>query len=817
MGAAVFIQPHSFTQHDPNETKRKENMHHYRLSVDAEQTLKRQGDLFGIFLEDISHAVDGGLYGELVQNRSFEYDPVDNAAYMPLTGWQPFAHQYGSQLVHVETRNPLNENNVHYLVIENIRQGIETGIRNRGYNDGINVEFGKGYLFSLYARLHGGHEGNLTLTVRLETPDGSTLAEHAIHVDNREWTRQHIVITPRETCRNASLVLCMTDAGALDLDMISLFPSDDGSTSPNASDAVASPLRGDIARMLADLHPKFVRFPGGCLTHDGSLERADRNAMYRWKNTLGPIEQRPSKRNSWGYNQTLGLGFYEFFQFCEQIGAKPIPVLGLGVNPHNGLTVPLSRFDEWVDDALDLIEFANGGKTSEWGRIRAEMGHPEPFHMEYLALGNEEISDEFFERYEIAANRIHDQHPEITLIGSAGPTPQSDAYVKGYQSADSIGTTIVDEHFYQSPQWMIMNHDRYEHHPYHAKAFIGEYASEGDTWFNALSEAAFMTGLERSGNVALASYAPLLNNVKYTNWSPNLINYDGYRVYGTPSYFVQQLFMANQGDMLVESSSDLPKRTPAGFDPTGTVTLSTANAHVDIQTLTVHANGSDAAWHDLVLDPDGQQTIELTDMAEHSFSMDMTFFTRPADSVPDSNAQDFVIRFAQRDENNFAEIVLDGWGDNVMFLRTVEDGRESYHSLYNIRIDKSRQHDLSFRIEHGDFDVRFDGETLLSGVIPAYDPEPFYQSAVLDRNGDLVVKLVNVQPTPVAVDVEIAGAPRHGRILIDHIDGYELDARNSLDQPEHVKPRREQDTYSGNAYSLTLPAYSLQVVRFLHD
>lgn len=325
--------------------------------------------------------------------------------------------------------------------------------------------------------------------------------------------------------------------------MVSLFPEDTFLNRQNG-------LRKDIAEMIADLHPKFMRFPGGCLVHDGSLNENDRDSMYRWKKTLGPIEKRPARRNNWGYNQTLGLGYFEFFQFCEDIGAKPLPVLPGGWDPHHKRAVPVSMIKEWIDDALDLIEFANGDIDTEWGKKRADLGHPEPFFLEYIGIGNEEVGEEFFERYTYFHEAIRKKYPEIKIINTAGPCAGGIAYEMGWESAEKHGSDLIDEHYYQAPEWFIANHHHYDNYNGRTtKVFLGEYASKDDTWYNALVEASYMIGLEKNAeSVGLACYAPLLCHTDYINWKPDMILYDNNRVFGTPSYYVQKLFMRNQGE-----------------------------------------------------------------------------------------------------------------------------------------------------------------------------------------------------------------------------------------------------------------------------
>ena len=324
---------------------------------------------------------------------------------------------------------------------------------------------------------------------------------------NNGWKKYEITLDSLETTYNGRLVLTFADEGVYELDMVSLFPQDTFMGRKGG-------LRKDIAEALKEMKPKFMRFPGGCLTHDGSLNDQDRNSMYRWKRTVGKVEARPTWRNNWGYNQTLGLGYYEYFLFCEDIGAKPLPVLPGGFNPHKGEGVAIENIGEWVQEALDLIEFANGGTDTKWGKIRAEMGHEAPFNMEYIGIGNEEIGEGFFERYPYFHKAIREKYPEIKIINSAGPFAVGEGYDAGWTSAKMYGSDLIDEHYYSSPEWFLANMHHYEDYDENGpKVFLGEYASWGNTYYNAIVEAAYMTHLERSKAVALACYAPMLCNM----------------------------------------------------------------------------------------------------------------------------------------------------------------------------------------------------------------------------------------------------------------------------------------------------------------
>jgi alpha-L-arabinofuranosidase len=509
-------------------------------------------DLFGIFFEDLNYAADGGLYAELVQNRSFEYAMVEQPGWNNLTAWE-LQQRGGEGSVLVEYGVPLNANNPHYAVLE-IRKPGDVALVNSGF-DGIPVKEGEKFEISLFARqlYIGGRWGSenrtgaLPLAVRLEGADGSVLGEAKFDVTERAWKRFSATITASKTDPKARLAIVGSAPGGIALDEISLFPEKTFHNRPNG-------LRADLAQTIADLHPKFVRFPGGCLTHGNGLPN-----LYRWKDTIGPVEQRKGQPNLWGYHQSVGLGYYEYFQFCEDIGAKPLPVVAAGVSCQNSghmagigqQAIPMEDMPAYIQDVLDLIEWANGPATSKWGAKRAAAGHPEPFGLQYLGVGNEDhITPEFNQRFKMIFDAVKKAHPEITVVGTVGPSPAGFDYDEGWKTATELKVPIVDEHYYEKPDWFLGNQARYDGYDRaKSKVYVGEYASRGNTLFNALAEAAYMTSLERNGDVVhMASYAPLLAKVGHTQWNPDLIYFTNEGVFPTVNYYVQGLFSRNSGD-----------------------------------------------------------------------------------------------------------------------------------------------------------------------------------------------------------------------------------------------------------------------------
>ncbi|MFA5044507.1 MAG: alpha-L-arabinofuranosidase C-terminal domain-containing protein [Paludibacter sp.] len=505
-------------------------------------------DLFGIFFEDINYAADGGLYAELVQNRSFEYSLSDHNGWNSFTGWEYITKGYGYGTISVETGSPVNPTNPHYAVLKIEDVGQEgTGLKNSGF-DGIPVKAGEKYNFSVFLRPVS--DNSFPVQVKLVGKKGVVLGETSFSTDSKGWKKYSVTLTVTQTDDSAGLIVLAKAKGTLAIDMVSLFPQNTFKNRPNG-------LRADLAQTIADLKPKFMRFPGGCLVHGDGLGN-----MYRWENTIGPVEQRVAQRNIWGYHQTAGLGYFEYFQFCEDIGAKPLPVVPAAVSCQNsggtwriGGTgqkgIQLSEMSDYIQEILDLIEYANGPVTSTFGAKRAEAGHPKPFNLEYIGIGNEDKqTPEFRERFKLIYDVLKAKHPEITIIGTVGPSPKGEDFELGWNFATKLTVPMVDEHYYESPEWFIANQKRYDSYDRtKSKVYLGEYASRGNTLFNALAEAAFMTSLERNGDVVhLASYAPMLAKEGHTQWNPDMIYFNNTPVYRTPNYFVQQLFSVNQGD-----------------------------------------------------------------------------------------------------------------------------------------------------------------------------------------------------------------------------------------------------------------------------
>lgn len=510
------------------------------MSVDVSKPIaKIQPAMYGIFFEDINFGADGGLYAELVKNRSFEFP-------QPFVGWTPFGN------VTIQDEKPCFDRNPHYVRIVNDGRLLRAGLDNEGYR-GIGLKQGEAYRFTAYVRTPDSKP--MRLSVELVNANGENPLKREIEVKGSEWQKVTAVLQAPITDARSRLRVVLTSEGTVDMDHISLFPVETWKNRENG-------LRADLAQALYDLNPGVFRFPGGCIIEGNSLA-----TRYRWKNSIGPVENRPLNENRWNYTfkhkafpdyfQSLGLGFYEYFLLSEDIGAEPLPVLscGLSCQYESNEVVSLEQLGPYVQDALDLIEFANGPVTSKWGKQRADMGHPEPFNLKMIGIGNEQWGEVYPERLEIFTKAIRTRYPAVKIVGSSGPSAGGDKFDYLWPEMKRIGVDLVDEHYYMKPDWFFANAARYDNYDRKGpKVFAGEYAShdhstgKDNNFLAALSEAAFMTGLERNADVVhLATYAPLFAHVDAWQWNPDLIWFDNLRMMRTPNYYVQQMYGMNPG------------------------------------------------------------------------------------------------------------------------------------------------------------------------------------------------------------------------------------------------------------------------------
>ncbi len=519
--------------------------------------------LIGIFFEDISSSADGGLSAELIQNGSFEFSPVERDGWGPGTAWKMSRPGHSLGNIIVKQQNPIHPNNPNYMRLEAERtrefkdykgwRGF--GLQNDGF-DGISLKEGEKYDFSVFLRNAG--KSPMNVRVALVEPQGwgkdpELLADAVIDVVSSDWKKYECSLTPSKTTTKGALTLLLLDNGALDVDMVSLKPADTYN---------GHGLRKDLVESLAALNPKFMRFPGGCIVHGGGDGFWN---TYRWKETVGPKETRKQQKNCWGYHQSFDLGYHEYFQLCEDLGMEPLPILPSGVNCQGsnggwGMwpdqaqdACDMADMDMWTQEALDLIEWANGDVNTKWGKIRAEGGHPEPFNLKYLGIGNEEkISPEFSERFKYMYDRITKAHPEIIIVGTAGPGshPGNPDYDNGWALARELDIPILDEHYYE-PREYFMKSRQYDKYPRDGKTkvYLGEYAAKDKKLIDALAEGLYLIHVERNGDVVdMTSYAPLFARKNATNWNPDLIYFDNESVFPSCSYYIQQMFGNSAGD-----------------------------------------------------------------------------------------------------------------------------------------------------------------------------------------------------------------------------------------------------------------------------
>jgi len=511
--------------------------------------------MWGIFFEDVNFGADGGLYAEMVKNRGFEFPD-------PLMGWIKIINNVAHGRASIHDEDPFNAANPHYLRLES-EGGAPLGVANEGFR-GMGVKKGETYNFSAQVR---NVSGAPVLRIDLYSSDGEILDTVRLKDFSSDWKKYTAVLHPQATGAKAKLYVQIEGKGGLDLDVISLFPEHTWKNRPGG-------LRADMVQALADLHPGFMRFPGGCIVEGPVLA-----GRYQWKKTIGPVDERPLLINRWNnefthrptpdYYQSFGLGFFEYFQLCEDIGASPLPILncGMACQFNSGELVPLDELDPYIQDALDLIEFANGPATSEWGAKRAAMGHPQPFNLKMIGIGNEQWDQVYIDRYAKFHQVLKAKHPEIKLVSAAGPGPDDAHFKFAWPKLRELHADIVDEHCYANPIWFFENTHRYDNYDRNGpKVFFGEYAAQSDKVVSvnnrnnlecALAEAACMTGLERNGDVVrMASYAPLFANAEAWQWTPDLIWVNSLGVCLTPNYYVQKLFANNSGDVTLPLKLD---------------------------------------------------------------------------------------------------------------------------------------------------------------------------------------------------------------------------------------------------------------------
>jgi len=593
-------------------------------------------ELWGLFIEDLNDALDGGLNAESVRNGDFEFNESDREGWNALTGWTVVGE------VEVRREDPVHANNANY-----VRVVGPAVLVNEGW-DGVGVAEGGRYRLACFVRAQGE-------PVRIEAEVGDGLASAEFAVGSDEWQQVETDFTAAATGRG-ELRLVVPEGAVVDLDCVSLRPI--------GSDGEPLTFRPDLLEALQDLKPSFIRFPGGCLAHGLGLEN-----MYHWKRTIGPRHEREQIFNVWGYHQSRQIGYLEYFELCQATGATPVPIVAAGVccqnTPGGGVPIPDAEMAQYVQDVLDLVEFANGGADTIWGKVRAELGHPEPFGLKYLGIGNEDqITDAFRDRYARIEDAVRAAYPGLTVIGTSGPQPAGPDYEAGWAYARERGTPFVDEHGYQIPRWFHQNIDRYQaYDPDEAKVYIGEFAARSNKIRSALAEAAYMIGLERRPEVVrLASYAPLLARVGHMQWEPDLIYFTADEVRPSASYYVQRGFGTERGQRVHAVELEGVQPVPVALPREGTALLQSRGATVQFTDVVLDGN----PVPEVVTGPDGEGVL-LGSIDPTAVELSFTAERR-------EGTEGFVVRLGPEAPQSFLAVELGSWQNKSTSITRSDDG-----------------------------------------------------------------------------------------------------------------------------------------------
>jgi alpha-L-arabinofuranosidase len=749
--------------------------------------------LYGIFFEEINHAGDGGLYAELVRNRSFEDADTPDA-------WTLLGD--GAKMA-IDTANPLNSRNPRSLRWE---IAGSASLVNEGYW-GIAVQRGKRYRFTMYARCDGQFRG--ALTVSLQSADGQVYAQRTLRGFGKDWKPFTATLTSSGTDPKARLVLTANGDGALWLDMVSLMPVDTFKRRPNG-------LRADLAQMLVALKPSFVRFPGGCFVEGDRMHNA-----LRWRDTLGDVAERPARWCVWNYTSTQGLGLHEYLLMCEDLGAEPMLVVncGMACQYRNGDHIPLNELDEWIEDALAAIEYAIAPPTSKWGALRAKNGHPEPFPLRFVSIGNENWGPIYEERYARFYDAIKARYPQIQLIATA--------------PVKSRPIDILDEHYYSTPEWFILNanlYDRYDRKG--PKILVGEYAVTAKCGTGnlraAIAEAAFMTGIERNADVVvMAAYAPLFVNVNDRTWNPDLIGFDSARCYGTPSYYVQQLFSRYRGTHVLPTRVQAPNALTDAYR--GAVGLGTWETQAEFRNLkVVSVQGETLLAADFVQGAAGWRTMRgawqateggyrQTELAQDCRAVagdpNWTDYTITLQARKLGGAEGFLIMFRVRDDQNWYWWNIGGWGNTRHAVeRSIGGSKMLACPQVAGGIETGRWYDIRIEVQGARIRCYLDGQ-LIHDFEDAPMPALYATASRRERTREIILKVVNVSDRAQETEVRLSGARRlASRAKVITLTSDSPDDENSLENPTRVAPVERAFESVAPSFRYIFPPHSLTVM-----
>jgi len=747
--------------------------------------------LWGIFFEDINHSADGGIYPELVRNRSFEDS-------MWAEHWTVVREDGASSEASIDTSHPLNPFNRKSL---RIRFEGRACIVNEGYW-GMNIVAGERYNLRFAARSEG-FSGPVHVLIEAS---GKETARATLSGITSRWKWFSAELKPESGDPKGKLKIIAEGTGTLWLDMVSLMPE---RTWKNHG------LRTDLCELLDGLKPSFMRFPGGCWVEGDDLAH-----MYQWKRTVGDIATREPLWNIWQYWATHGLGFHEYLELSEDLGAEPVFCINVGMSHRE--VVPVDRMSQWVQDALDAIEYANGPTNTVWGSLRAMNGHPAPFGLKYIEIGNENGGPDYNVRWGMFHRAIKSRYPEIQLIANVWG---------GYPT--NPPPDIIDEHYYSNPEFFMQQANRYDAYDRNGpKVFVGEYAvTSGCGQGNlraAIGEAAFMTGLERNSDIVwMASYAPLFVNVNHKRWNPDLINFDSSRAYGVPSYYVQQMFSLNRGDVTLPLQMDAPEIEPA--PRRGRIGLGTWLTRAEFKDIRVVRDGTvlyehdfakgDTGWHAVsgnwtVVDGAYRQNSEAENVQAHSGSADWDDYTYTLKARKLGGAEGFLVMFHVRDENNWTWWNLGGWGNREHGIELCTSGGKSQIGRHVPGgIETGRWYDVKVEVKGQNIRCYLDGKLVHDVRYPKI--KPLYASATrATSSNEVILKLVNVSDKDIVSSIKLAGVkgittPVRALVLTSASPNDE----NSLEEPRKVSPRATQFDAGGPDFQWTLPGNSLTVLR----
>ncbi len=783
---------------------------------------------YGIFFEDINHAADGGLYAELLRNRSFEDGPKFGAP-ADMQGWQLWAAlplQLRGSLIQPSKKTPLLNGAQHNALQLNIDAMANSPVKliNDGFW-GINAVQGRTYKLSLW--LKGNYKGTLKAQlfngekVYAETTMAPAQAK-AGAIACKEWTKLSAELTADDNDPKARFALVFDGKGTLQLDVVSLFPP----TFKNRDNG----MRPDLASMLAEMHPKFMRFPGGCFVEG---QESPDNA-FRWERTIGPIEEREGHWNvNWGYRTTDGMGFHEYLQLAEDLGAKPLYVVNVGLW-HGGMT-PLDSIQPWIDECLNALEYANGPVTSKYGAMRAKNGHPAPFNIEYLEIGNEnnqpdprQQSDHYYDRYEKFRKAIRAKYPDIKLIGNVvawgddNPKWESD-----------FAVDLLDEHYYRNPAWFAEAFRKYDSYPRTMpngqpapKIYVGEYAVTsgfGDlgNMNAALGEAVYMMGMENNSDIVpLNSYAPIFVNENDAKWRPDMIRFNSSKVMGTPSYYVQMLMPRNVGRQVVRveqqnpystaNKSVTPKQSRVGF---ATWATKASYQHSDGVPKTGKPEFVKGEWKLGSDDILRQNSLGEQCVAVCRTPIDSDHYTCKFKARKDEGNEGFMIVFNYVDENNYCWLNFGGWGNTQHGIEQIGGGGKMQTATKRGRIETGRWYDVTLTVAGDSVKAWLDQELVFDTVLRHDTSKGVFSSATIDDEaGEMIVKIVNTSENATTANLNLKNfTPREARVI--RLAANSGNDENTLSAPTNISPREQTLSPDCNRVQLDIPAYSLNIVR----